>query len=70
MPQIVTPKKIKALTREFTLKSIRPINIYDIKMSSIQELLELADSYGVKIVMQLDNQYIFKHEGFYYYAKG
>jgi hypothetical protein len=70
MPEIITPKALRAWSHELKLVKIKPISVYDIKMSSVQELLELSDSYGVKFVMQVGKQYIFKHEGLYYYAKG
>jgi len=71
MPEIITPKEIKAWSEAGKLQRISPSAVWDIKMSSVQELLELADSYGEKIVMKVGKkEYIFKHEGLYYYAKG
>ena len=51
------------------LKGINPKGVFDIKMSSVQELLELADSFGEPIVFQNGAHFIFKCEGLYYYAK-
>ena len=70
MPEIITPKAIKAWSPEGKLKNIKPKDVFDIKMSSVQELLELADTYAEKYVLQVKKEYIFKHKGLYYYAKG
>ena len=74
MPEIITPKAIRAWWFSkngiFKLIKIKPSGVYDIEMSSVQELLELAESYDVKIVLQLGKQYIFKYKDLYYFAKG
>lgn len=69
MPDIIQVKKIYAFAEDGKLRGINPKGVYDIKMSSVQELLELAESFGEPVVFQDGKHFIFKHEWLYYYAK-
>lgn len=69
MPEIVQVKKIYAFAEDGKLKGINPSGVFDVQMSSVQELLELAETFGEPIVFQDGKHFIFKHELLYYYAK-
>ncbi|WP_287583685.1 hypothetical protein [Candidatus Borrarchaeum sp.] len=61
--QIVTPDTVRISDKKLK-------DSWDIKMSSVQELVELANTLGVKIVFHVGkNEYFFLHDQLMYYAK-
>ena len=66
----ITPFKLEEFFAEYEFKVEYLLCSSDCESFSVQELLELADSYGEKIVMKVGKEYIFKHKSLYYYARG
>ncbi|MHA1300719.1 MAG: hypothetical protein ACTSO9_14985 [Candidatus Helarchaeota archaeon] len=70
MPEIVTPAEMRAYDYDSgKLKKCKPKDVSDIELDSVKELLELADTYGVKIVFKMKDQYCFRYKGNIFYAK-
>ncbi|MFX0134970.1 MAG: hypothetical protein ACFFDN_15120 [Candidatus Hodarchaeota archaeon] len=63
MAEIVTPKNI----RDEDKKKYKDIDY--VKLTSVQALMELANTLGVKTVFKDGKTYLFLHEGVRYIAK-
>ena len=64
MPQVVKPSNMMALVFDqsgYRLKKVSPSDVGDIELNSVPELMELADSLGVKIVFQVGKEYMFRY---------
>ena len=61
--EIVTPDTVRISDKKLK-------DSWDIKMSSVPELVELANTLGVKVVFKVGkNEYFFLHDQLMYYAK-
>jgi len=62
MPEIITPRSINAWDYQAgKYKKCKPKDVGDIEMPGVQQLLDLADTYGVKVAFKVGNQYCFRY---------
>ncbi|MFX0134969.1 MAG: hypothetical protein ACFFDN_15115 [Candidatus Hodarchaeota archaeon] len=70
MAEIITIEEIKSYDYESgKLKKCKPKDVYDIELSSVSELVELANTLGAKIIYQMGKEFLLRHKGLLYYAK-
>ncbi len=60
--EIVTPKEFRMFARKLK-------DVWNVEMPSVAELVELANTLGVKVIFKLGKEYVFLHDWLVYYAK-
>nr|MDO8087135.1 hypothetical protein [Candidatus Sigynarchaeum springense] len=70
MVEIVTPLEMRAVELDTgKLVKCKPKDVGEIIIANVQKLLELANTYGVKVVFKMGKEYCFKYKGNYFYSK-
>jgi hypothetical protein len=70
MVEIVTPLEMRAVDLDTGKRvKIKPKDVGEIIIASVPKLLELANTYGVKMVFKMGKEYCFKYRGNYFFAK-
>lgn len=70
MVEIVTPLEMRAFDNDKgKFLKCRPKDVGEIIIADVPRLLELANTYGVKIVFKMGKEYCFKYKDNYFYTK-
>ncbi|MHA1381877.1 MAG: hypothetical protein ACTSRG_26195 [Candidatus Helarchaeota archaeon] len=70
MPEIISPAEMRAFDYDTgKMKKCKPKDVADIELDSVKELMELAETYGVKIIIRMKDQYCFRYKKNIFYAK-
>ncbi len=70
MVEIVTPLEMRAFDLDNgKLKKCRPRDVAEIIIADVPKLMELANTYGARIIFKMGKEYCFKYQGNYFYAK-